>query len=123
MPKDVRALVVLNFQSYSGGKDIWGLHDHQWPDEKAKGLKKPIFDDNCIEVSPRHSPSPHSPNLTVSSLTIPLQCCGVPANSSFDVQPLWARSRWRPSMHGIGITESCAPGQSHSCCGWHLQNC
>eukprot|EP00891_Asterochloris_glomerata_P008689 jgi/Astpho2/8689/Aster-05259 len=50
VPKDVRALVVLNFQSYSGGKDIWGLHDHQWPDEKAKGLKKPIFDDNCIEV-------------------------------------------------------------------------
>ena len=81
VPKDVRALVVLNFQSYSGGKDIWGLHDHRWPDEKAKGLKKPIFDDNCIEVSPRHSPSPHSHNLTVPALTIPIHYCGVPANS------------------------------------------
>ena len=78
VPKDVRALVVLNFQSYSGGKDIWGLHDHRWPDEKAKGLKKPIFDDNCIEVSLHHSLcphslSPHSLSLTVTSLTIPLQ--------------------------------------------------
>ena len=64
VPKDVRALVVLNFQSYSGGKDIWGLHDHRWPDEKAKGLKKPIFDDNCIEVSTHHSRSPHSTSLS-----------------------------------------------------------
>ena len=70
VPKDVRALVVLNFQSYSGGKDIWGLHDHQWPDEKAKGLKKPIFDDNCIEVSSCHGNSKRpAPEGKVPSLT------------------------------------------------------
>ena len=42
-------------QSYSGGRDIWGLHDdddhevHR-PEEVRKGLKKPIFDDGLIEV-------------------------------------------------------------------------
>ena len=41
-------------QSYSGGKDIWGLHDAsgmaQRPEEAEKGFSKPIFDDGLLEV-------------------------------------------------------------------------
>ncbi|KAK9852565.1 hypothetical protein WJX84_009673 [Apatococcus fuscideae] len=48
--KDIRALVILNFQSYSGGKDIWGLHDYRIQEESDKGFGKPIFDDGHIEV-------------------------------------------------------------------------
>ncbi|KAK9834687.1 hypothetical protein WJX74_007566 [Apatococcus lobatus] len=46
----IRALVILNFQSYSGGKDIWGLHDYRIQEESDKGFGKPIFDDGHIEV-------------------------------------------------------------------------
>ena len=41
-------------QSYSGGKDIWGLHDKDGmasrPEETEKGFRKPIYDDELLEV-------------------------------------------------------------------------
>ena len=42
-------------QTFSGKRDIWGLHDHdeseaRRPEEVAKEFHKPIFDDGLIEV-------------------------------------------------------------------------
>jgi hypothetical protein len=49
LPRSVRALVLLNLQSYGGGRDLWGLSDNRLMAEK--GFKEPIFDDGLIEVT------------------------------------------------------------------------
>lgn len=45
---------MLPVQSYSGGRDLWGLHDStnmvERPEEVEKGFTKPIFDDGLLEV-------------------------------------------------------------------------
>lgn len=51
IPNSVRAIVMINLQTYMGGCDLWGMHEHHMPEETAKSLKKPIFDDGLIEVS------------------------------------------------------------------------
>lgn len=49
MSRGIKALVVLNLQSYAGGRDLWGLRD---PSRDAKkGWKTPIFNDGVIEVN------------------------------------------------------------------------
>lgn len=50
VPSSVRAIVMINLQTYMGGRDLWGLHDHHMPEEQVKNLKKPIFDDGLLEV-------------------------------------------------------------------------
>lgn len=52
VPASVRAIVVLNLQSYGGGRDIWGRHDTA---AKAKGFKAPAPDDGLLEVVAFHS--------------------------------------------------------------------
>jgi diacylglycerol kinase (ATP) len=48
VPSSVRAVVLLNLQTYGGGRDIWGLaHTSTLA---AKGLSEPIYDDGVIEV-------------------------------------------------------------------------
>jgi len=48
----VKALVVLNLQSYGGGRDVFGLGSS--PDSLArKGFQVPIFNDGNLEVSTR----------------------------------------------------------------------
>ena len=51
IPKAVRAIVMINLQTYMGGQDLWGLHEHNTPEEQAKKLVKPIFDDGLLEVA------------------------------------------------------------------------
>ncbi len=48
MSKHIKALVVLNLQSYAGGRDLWGLRDPKR--DAAKGWQTPIFNDGLIEV-------------------------------------------------------------------------
>jgi len=48
MSKHIKALVVLNLQSYAGGRDLWGLRDPKR--DAAKGWQTPIFNDGVIEV-------------------------------------------------------------------------
>ena len=48
LSKSIKALVVLNLQSYAGGRDLWGLKDSN--KDAAKGWKVPIFNDGLIEV-------------------------------------------------------------------------
>ncbi|DBA86900.1 hypothetical protein WJX79_000527 [Trebouxia sp. C0005] len=50
VPSSVRAIVMINLQTYMGGRDLWGLHDHHMPEEQVKNLKKPIFDDGLLEI-------------------------------------------------------------------------
>ena len=50
IPKAVRAIVMINLQTYMGGRDLWGLQLCQRPEEKTKNLVKPIFDDGLLEV-------------------------------------------------------------------------
>ena len=49
IPKSVKALVLLNLQSYGGGRDIWGLADSN--KDAKRGWKTPIFNDGMFEVS------------------------------------------------------------------------
>lgn len=49
IPKSVKALVLLNLQSYGGGRDIWGLADDA--NDTKRGWKTPIFNDGMFEVS------------------------------------------------------------------------
>ena len=50
MGRGIKALVLLNLQSYAGGRDLWGLRD---PARDAKkGWRTPIFNDGLIEVGP-----------------------------------------------------------------------
>jgi Diacylglycerol kinase accessory domain len=49
VPSSVKAIVLLNLQSYGGGRDLWGLKDHA--DEQKQGWKTPIFNDGVFEVT------------------------------------------------------------------------
>ncbi|KAG2450538.1 hypothetical protein HYH02_005039 [Chlamydomonas schloesseri] len=49
IPKGVRALVVLNLQSYAGGRNLWGPYTTE-ADEKKLGFKKPKYNDGLLEV-------------------------------------------------------------------------
>lgn len=53
VPPSVRAVVLLNLQSYGGGRDIWGLA--QTSTLEKKGFNDPIYDDGLIEVVGFHS--------------------------------------------------------------------
>ena len=46
--RGIKALVVLNLQSYAGGRDLWGLRDPAR--DAAKGWQTPIFNDGVIEA-------------------------------------------------------------------------
>lgn len=48
IPNSVKALVLLNLQSYGGGRDIWGLADSN--KDTSRGWKTPIFNDGMFEV-------------------------------------------------------------------------
>ena len=48
IPRSVKALVLLNIQSYAGGRDLWGLADTGA--DVRKGWRTPIFNDGLIEA-------------------------------------------------------------------------
>eukprot|EP01025_Chloroclados_australasicus_P017201 TRINITY_DN18754_c0_g2_i3.p1 TRINITY_DN18754_c0_g2~~TRINITY_DN18754_c0_g2_i3.p1 ORF type:complete len:348 (+),score=50.19 TRINITY_DN18754_c0_g2_i3:49-1092(+) len=48
LPKEVKAIVLLNVQSYAGGKNIWGKAYKA--KDKKRGYQKPNWDDGLIEV-------------------------------------------------------------------------
>jgi diacylglycerol kinase (ATP) len=48
IPSSIRAIVLLNLQTYGGGRDIWGLPCSK--NLERKGFKEPIYDDGLIEV-------------------------------------------------------------------------
>lgn len=57
IPSNVKAIVLLNLQSYGGGRDIWGLADNH--KDTQRGWKTPIFNDGMFEVwfcKPSHVP-------------------------------------------------------------------
>ncbi|KAK9817059.1 hypothetical protein WJX72_008941 [[Myrmecia] bisecta] len=48
IPSKVKAVVLLNLQSYGGGRDLWGLKDTS--KDKRDGWQTPIFNDGKIEA-------------------------------------------------------------------------
>ncbi len=56
MSRHIKALAVLNLQSYAGGRDLWGLRDPNR--DAAKGWKTPIFNDGTIEARSPPLPGP-----------------------------------------------------------------
>lgn len=52
IPSSVKAIVLLNLQSYGGGRDIWGLADSA--KDTRRGWKTPIFNDGMFEVHTLH---------------------------------------------------------------------
>ena len=65
MSKHIKALVVLNLQSYAGGRDLWGLRDPKR--DAAKGWQTPIFNDGLIEV--RSTPICTAPRMLAGQFT------------------------------------------------------
>lgn len=61
IPASIKALVVLNLQSYAGGRDLFGLSTDE-AKLRRKGFEKPIFNDGLLEVGRRplsvHHPKP-----------------------------------------------------------------
>ncbi|DBA81590.1 hypothetical protein WJX77_006239 [Trebouxia sp. C0004] len=53
IPSSVKAIVLLNLQSYGGGRDIWGLADSS--KDTRRGWKTPIFNDGMFEAVGLHS--------------------------------------------------------------------
>ncbi|KAG2493329.1 hypothetical protein HYH03_008464 [Edaphochlamys debaryana] len=49
LPYNVKALVVLNLQSYAGGRNLWGPRTTAAA-EKKHGFKKPSYHDGLLEV-------------------------------------------------------------------------
>ncbi len=73
----VKALVVLNLQSYGGGRDVFGLGSS--PDSLArKGFQVPIFNDGYLEVRQHQTPSARSRALhAAGAISAPEQpACG-----------------------------------------------
>lgn len=52
VPHSVRAIVVLNLQSYGGGRDIWGLAESggRTNESRSAAATTPIFSDGLVEV-------------------------------------------------------------------------
>lgn len=48
VPSSVCAIVLLNVQSYGGGRDIWGLPETK--NLEKKGFSEPVYNDGIIEV-------------------------------------------------------------------------
>ena len=49
IPASVKALVVLNLQSYAGGRDLFGLGTKE-SSLQRRGYQLPIFNDGLLEV-------------------------------------------------------------------------
>ena len=49
IPAGVKALVVLNLQSYAGGRDLFGLRTRE-SSLHRRGYQQPIFNDGLLEV-------------------------------------------------------------------------
>eukprot|EP00210_Caulerpa_lentillifera_P000787 g762.t1 len=49
LPNNIKALVVVNLQSYAGGRNIWGKGKLS-KKEKEKGMSEPKIDDGLFEV-------------------------------------------------------------------------
>jgi len=67
IPRSVKALVLLNIQSYAGGRDLWGLADTGH--DARKGWRTPIFNDGLIEARPsawRPRVCPRPPRASLS---------------------------------------------------------
>jgi diacylglycerol kinase (ATP) len=48
VPSSIRAIILLNLQTYAGGRDIWGRENEK--NLERKGMKPPRRDDGLIEV-------------------------------------------------------------------------
>lgn len=48
VPNSVRAIILLNLQTYGGGRDVWGLADSVGM--RKQGFSEPRFNDGAIEV-------------------------------------------------------------------------
>ncbi len=46
----ISAIVLLNLQSYGGGRDLWGLSNAEADHHTKKTFKDPIFNDELFEV-------------------------------------------------------------------------
>ena len=52
----IGAVVLLNLQSYGGGRDLWGLTNDEADHHTKKTFCEPIFNDGLFEV--RHNEEP-----------------------------------------------------------------
>lgn len=91
--RGIKALVLLNLQSYGGGRDLWGLSDVA--KDQVKGWQTPIFNDGLIEVSMQQL---HRP------LSIHAACLAETRHPSTDIagQARWAELScvtWSCSKH------------------------
>lgn len=48
VPSSIRALVLLNVQTFGGGRDVWGVENSK--NLQKKGFKEPRYNDGLIEI-------------------------------------------------------------------------
>lgn len=48
IPNTIEAIIFINLQSYTGSRDLWGLHDDV--QDNKRGEQVPIYDDGALEV-------------------------------------------------------------------------
>lgn len=48
IPASIRAIIVLNLQTYGGGRDLWGIENEH--NLKVKGFRRPLYNDGLMEV-------------------------------------------------------------------------
>lgn len=46
----IGAVVLLNLQSYGGGRDLWGLTNEEADHHTKRTFQQPIFNDGLFEV-------------------------------------------------------------------------
>ncbi len=69
LTKNVKGLVLLNLQSYGGGRDLWGVSKAKTKHPQRR-WQAPIFDDGLIEVAP----NPWRLSLCARLYSFPM-CC------------------------------------------------
>ncbi len=50
VPEGIKAVVVLNLQSYAGGRNLWGRHHPQSGDGGKDEFQDPSYNDGKLEV-------------------------------------------------------------------------
>lgn len=102
IPKSIKALVVLNLQSYAGGRDLFGLSTRT-ARLRSKGYEKPIFNDGLLEVrrvcgsecGAKNSEACSRQHILRAAPPIPKAQCGILA--PYAQSPWKGQEKWLPA--------------------------
>ena len=115
LTRNVKALVLLNLQSYGGGRDLWGVTKSRTKNPQRR-WQPPIFDDGLIEVSPLHAWLCVCPVTRPPFSTQPVSVCSCSAMASH-IDACLSAVHW----HLVAWAHPCNLSQIRTCCTTHQQ--